>query len=434
MDHVTIKRFLSRLYYLGEVKRAVAFSDWDIFPRYVQETLHSEGVLIVHVPDKTPQSVDKIMVNFILDELENRQGIHTYVIVSGDSDLWPIVDRIKRKKNQTWVIANSANTSQKMIDAGHEYFDIHAFAEWSGPYARGNVVDQEVLTTAAIVTVHEAIEKIEQEGNKPGTGLVKAMTKRLDHLFSESALGFSYWGEFVKWGERVKGFETEGEGDATILKIPKRVPKRFAELRKIRDSAFQILFNVVEMMLEQGREMGLVWRPDSEEIPIMDDLIIVLRKNGVDHLACGYRSVAHLVAAAQARHVIINYPTDWRNDEFVLAPYYSAEQLREWVNNLPDDLLGETERATDAKSLWNIRFRLHRYVLNATTELLQDTAIRKKYNSIMKTNENLVLPLHLRLFVFSSLLWGNSCEDIVNALTKYHSSDIDRDELLCPKE
>ncbi|MGY5874586.1 MAG: NYN domain-containing protein [Candidatus Thorarchaeota archaeon] len=431
MDEVIIKRFLKRLHYLGDVKRAIAFSDWDKFPRYVAEALHSEDTLLIHVPDNAPQSVDRVMTNYILDELENSQGTHTYVIVSGDSDLWPIVERIKKKKNQAWVIANSINTSQKMLKAGDEYYDIHTFAAWSGPYARGGVVDQEVLKTAAIVTVHEAIEQIERAGKKPGTGLVKAVTLRHDRLFSEQALGFKNWGELMKWAKKLKGIETEGIGDASLVKKPKQIPKRFAELRGLRDKSFQTLFRVVEEMLELGREMGLVWRPTSEENPIMDDLIIVLKKKGVDHLACGYRSVAHLVQAAHMRHIISIYSTDWRNNEFVLAPWYTIDQLRNWVVDLPEDLLGSAERPNDANSLWTIKMRLHRHVLKATTDLLEDSAIRKHYDRIMTINDDLVLPLHLRLHVFGLLRYGFTCEDVVSSLLKYHGSEINREELTC---
>jgi hypothetical protein len=398
----------------GTITCAYAYADWNKYSREGAEVLHKHGFILVHVPDKTPNSADKVMGHMILECLCSEPYVETFVLVSGDSDFEIIIDHMKRKGRSIRIVSNPVITSQVMMEIGDEYRDIHSYF----PAIESQIEDEvrkkpskktelEILRKGAVIGLLEAIQAIAEAGNKPGTGHVKHVIQSLNPEFSEDKLGFSGWIDFLSWVENEeKLIEQVGSLPGTILRIPEEMIDSSQSLIEIRSHGFERLVQTVEEMLDAGKKTTL---PNIGQ---------ETKRANIDYNVFGYIRLSDFVQSARRRAFVSLIPVDATNEVTAVVPNYSIETLREWFEERSKKLLGtDVTMLTDAElQQTSLQLKISLRTLNGLERLLGNTKLMKTYATLMEFN-GIELPLDVRINVMAHLDGGARCEDISEHLT-----------------
>lgn len=412
--HDTCQGLVKELKENGTINCAYAYADWTKYSREGAEVLHKYGFILIHVPDKSPNSVDKVMGHMILECLYSGPHVETFVLVSGDSDFEIIIDHLKRKDRSIRIVSNPVITSQVMMEIGDEYRDIHSYF----PAIESRIEDEvrkkpskktelEILRKGAVIGLLEAIQAIVEAGNKPGTGHVKHVIQSLNPEFSEDKLGFSGWIDFLSWVENEeKLIEQVGSLPGTILRIPDELIDSSQSLIEARRHGFERLVQTVEEMLDAGKKTTL---PNIGQ---------ETKRANIDYNVFGYIRLSDFVQSARRRAFVSLIPVDATNGVTAVVPKYSIETLRQWFEERSKKLLGrDATMHTDAElQQTSLQLKTSLRTLNGLERLLGNTKLMETYATLMEFN-GIELPLDVRINVMARLDGGARCEDISEHLT-----------------
>jgi uncharacterized LabA/DUF88 family protein len=114
---------LDKLAERGRVVFQRAYCDWERFPA-ARKGLHEKGVELIDVPPSTRSGKNGADIRLVVDALELaylRPHVHTFVIMSGDSDFCPLA--YKLRENNRGVIGMSLrdSTSPLFVKACDEF-------------------------------------------------------------------------------------------------------------------------------------------------------------------------------------------------------------------------------------------------------------------------------------------------------------------------
>ncbi len=196
----------------GELVTKFAYGDWHRHgdPRrqmaqhavqMVQRTVNPRG-------DKNAADI-----NLALDALEmafTRHHINAFVIVGGDSDYMPLVEKLKEYDKRVLVVGGREFTSQILQKNCHEFIAYENLLEDGGAvsrpgrggrgHARGSLESRSPL--AALPSVERALKILAEREVAPQLGLLKSTILQLDPTFSEREYGARSFLEFIQKLER----------------------------------------------------------------------------------------------------------------------------------------------------------------------------------------------------------------------------------------
>ena len=186
----------------GEVVTKVAYADWKRSGDYSRQI--AEHAVRQVQRNMTPRGDKNAAdINLALDALEmaiNRPHIGAFVIVGGDSDFLPLVEKLKQYDKQVFVVGGRAFTSKILQRNCTEFIAYENLLEGSaGNGSRPRVRYRKARPIAeALGSVERALKILADRGVSAQLGLLKTTLLQLDSTFSQRDYGASSFLDFVK--------------------------------------------------------------------------------------------------------------------------------------------------------------------------------------------------------------------------------------------
>jgi hypothetical protein len=297
----THKAMTEKIRQSGHVVKAYAFADWDP-RRTMAEDLYALGYDLIHVPDNKDNASDYKMASYILDHLIRYPETTRYVMITGDGDFKLLVNSLKERGVELWLISNPVITASDLPELATMYSDIFSFRpslDCVNPEDCDESV-QSIVKQRHIVGVQlqEVVRMITKTGSKPGIGHVKHVMNSLNPEFDEGELEFSSWNDFLDWAEAQRYIDREGELPSTVLSLPKELTPQSVKVSKEVSEAFDFLALVTEEYLSEGTPPSLM------------DLGVKLREREFEFEKIGYRRFSDFVLSAEKRGLIRIMPSE----------------------------------------------------------------------------------------------------------------------------
>lgn len=190
---------MSFLQVRGPVVMKRVYGDWSRFSRY-REDLMNNAVDLIQIYS-VRAGKNRADIRLALDALETaitRTQINTFVIVSGDSDFGPLVQKLREYGRYTLGIGPRAVTHPLLIKACDEFVYLESiFAEGIGDLDLSSPISTDNETARNLM--EKALRVHEQRGELPVfAAKLKQTMLLMDPAFNEANFGFS---QFKNWLE-----------------------------------------------------------------------------------------------------------------------------------------------------------------------------------------------------------------------------------------
>jgi uncharacterized protein (TIGR00288 family) len=214
-DKFDIKRILERLLLKGSIVVKKAYCDWDRYKEF-KAAMHQAGfelIEIPHVKQSGKNSADIRMVVDALDLCYTKTHVDTFVVISGDSDFSPLVNKLRENDKAVIGIGVKNSTSDLLIESCDEfiYYDdlvreqktrrsarkkIAAGNSSATPENKEDAKKQEAFDLV-LATLDELIE-VRGEEEKIWGSMVKQALKRRRPGFNEKYYGFQSFNRLLE--------------------------------------------------------------------------------------------------------------------------------------------------------------------------------------------------------------------------------------------
>ncbi len=210
---------MNRLKDKGRILESRAYGDWGRYARFKQSLLEA-GVQMHELTSYRGQDKNRADIALVVDAMElafTRDFIHTYVILSGDSDFTPLVMRLRSMNKRVIGIGTRGSTSGLLIAACDEFIFYESMRKQNQSQDRGRNETAKNKTEADSETDHdqgaslsltkdqafellvETLEGLQKDDPQPVlAGLVKQSMQRKAPSFNESDYGFSVFARFLE--------------------------------------------------------------------------------------------------------------------------------------------------------------------------------------------------------------------------------------------
>jgi len=207
-------KILERLVEKGKIVAKRAYADWARFDTYVTP-LHELGIELTEIPERGVTGKNSADIRLCVDAMElsyAKEHIDTFVIVSGDSDFTPLVNKLKENGKTVVGVGMKDSTSNLLASSCDEFI----YYEDIGAPAGAPVLGEEVARKKrpAFKLLFETLEALQRENvDVMHSSLVKDTMRRKQPSFSETGYG---WRSFSQMLE-----EAQSLGYVTLRKDPR---------------------------------------------------------------------------------------------------------------------------------------------------------------------------------------------------------------------
>jgi uncharacterized protein (TIGR00288 family) len=199
---VNMRLIMERILEKGRIITKRAYADWHHYTKSKDE-LHLQGIDLIEIPKRGITGKNSADIRLVVDAIDlchTNHHIDTFVIVSGDSDFSPLVSKL-RENNKTIIgIGMRDSSSSILVDNCDEflfYDDLGKEDKDSDKALAKGAIPKEKLP--AMKSLVSSINALLREDTEILYGsLIKDAIKRKNPSFSESALGYSSFGEFLE--------------------------------------------------------------------------------------------------------------------------------------------------------------------------------------------------------------------------------------------
>ncbi len=402
----THKAMTEKIRQSGHVVKAYAFADWDP-RRTMAEDLYALGYDLIHVPDDKDNASDYKMASYILDHLIRYPETTRYVMITGDGDFKLLVNSLKERGVELWLISNPVITASDLPELATMYSDIFSFRpslDCVNPEDCDESV-QSIVKQRHIVGVQlqEVVRMITKTGSKPGIGHVKHVMNSLNPEFDEGELEFSSWNDFLDWAEAQRYIDREGELPSTVLSLPKELTPQSVKVSKEVSEAFDFLALVTEEYLSEGTPPSLM------------DLGVKLREREFEFEKIGYRRFSDFVLSAEKRGLIRIMPSEDDNEGAVVLPVYDLERMKSWFEKNVKRVFGDAVNIPKPAFMKKISKTLleSRITLQQLESYLLDVKVREEYEKILEASGIPFLPPFQMSIAHIKIGKGLECADVI---------------------
>jgi uncharacterized protein (TIGR00288 family) len=194
-----IQLVLTRLLDKGKIIVKKAYSDWHRYGDYKIE-LHQAAIELIEVPKRSMTGKNSADIRMVVDALDlcySKEHINTFVVVSGDSDLSPLVSKLKENGKHVIGMGMKDSTSALLISNCDEFiFYEDLVGERKIPTIDKNLPKKK---REAYELLLESIEALLREDKEIlWSSMVKQTMKRKKPEFSESYHGFGSFSELLE--------------------------------------------------------------------------------------------------------------------------------------------------------------------------------------------------------------------------------------------
>src|SRR5436190_12100664 len=122
-DRFDIERVLERLVEKGKIVAKKAYADWSRFSGYTG-MLHEAAIELIEIPKRGQTGKNSADIRLCVDAMDlaySKEHINTFVILSGDSDLSPLVSKLKELGKHVIGLGMQQSTSDLLRDNCDEF-------------------------------------------------------------------------------------------------------------------------------------------------------------------------------------------------------------------------------------------------------------------------------------------------------------------------
>lgn len=173
----------------GRIAVARAYADWGRFGSD-KHALLQDGVELVEVASRR-NGKNSADIYLVLDAFETatvRPHIDTYIIASGDSDMIPLVQRLRAMGRKVKCIARRESLSGYLTSVCDEVITLR------GEFATSNGGD----VAEAFALLSRVLEAQSGDGNAVHASIVKGAMLRLEPTFTERNYGYGQFRDFLE--------------------------------------------------------------------------------------------------------------------------------------------------------------------------------------------------------------------------------------------
>lgn len=220
---------------IGGIVEKRAYGDWSAQQQKEQDQLIQLGFTLIHQRHSTSgKNSSDIRLSIDAMDLLHRSPatIDTFVIVSSDSDFFPLVNRLRSSGKMVIVSGRQASTSAVLINSCDRFIALdantsistkigEAVVQKSTDTSASTVIDEELPTENAdgfppVDLLLRAMEaSMDEQGNVKGSMLHDTM-RRIDPGFDFKKLGHRTFTRFLESSSDVKVVRPDGPGDMII--------------------------------------------------------------------------------------------------------------------------------------------------------------------------------------------------------------------------
>ncbi len=232
----SIRFLLDQIAGIGNILEKRAYNDWSTPASNKQQTQLLElGFRLVHQKHASigKNSSDIMLSIDAMDLLHRSSAIDTFIIVSSDSDFFPLVNMLRSSGKTVIIAGRSAATSDVLINSCNQFISLDAGTP-AAPKEDEATERQPAEKPPSVVSDDQASGEhgkgrspakvlllamdasMDEQGNVTGAKLHDTM-RRIDPSFDFKKLGYGTFTEFlVSYHNVVKVTRPEGPGDVTI--------------------------------------------------------------------------------------------------------------------------------------------------------------------------------------------------------------------------
>ncbi len=259
----------------GRVIARRAYADWSYFDDD-RRMLTRHQVELIDIPQKMGGSRKNAAdIKLAIDAIElalERDYIATFVICTGDSDLSPLVQKLRELDRTVIGVGIRQSTSKLLPPACDEFLFYDDLAPNADEGEEPSGTDRPTLVLATLAGLERSSESVR-------ASTLKRAIKRKDPTFSETELGHRSFGSLLRALESDGHLQLEGEGDPMV---------------SLGDSASSRADELLTSVVASAKDLPLTGLKDA------------LRNADPDfsERRLGYRNFGSYVRAAEARGLI----------------------------------------------------------------------------------------------------------------------------------
>jgi uncharacterized LabA/DUF88 family protein len=233
LGRFNIKAVMDRLKDKGRILEARAYGDWGRFARFKQSLLE-QGVNMIELTSYRGQDKNRADIALVVDAMElafTRDYLDTYVVLSGDSDFTPLVNRLRAMNKRVIGLGTRGSTSRLIIASVDEFIFYDSLRKDLQKRPEPAEAEAEAVLSLskedAFTLLVETLAGLQKDDPHPVlAGLVKQSMQRKAPTFDESDYGYSGFARFLEAArakrlvhlaraERAGGYHVEPPGAAT---------------------------------------------------------------------------------------------------------------------------------------------------------------------------------------------------------------------------
>jgi uncharacterized protein (TIGR00288 family) len=211
-----VEAVLGRLKERGRILIARSYADWGRFSRYKQ-TLLANNITMMELTSHGMQDKNRADIALVVDALDlafNKPYIDTFVVISGDSDFTPMVQKMRELDKRVIGVGTRHSTSRLLVNACDEFIFYESIVQAARRERTRPSTGEPMGRDAAFDLLVAAIEGLQRENPEPPlASVVKTAMQRKSPDFSESDLGHNSFARFLEAAQQA--------GRLKIIRDPK---------------------------------------------------------------------------------------------------------------------------------------------------------------------------------------------------------------------
>ena len=187
-----IKSVLARLLDKGNIVVRRAYADWQRWEAY-RRPLYESGVELIELPGGRVSGKNSADIKMVVDVLElsyAKPHIDTFALVTGDSDFYPLIAKLRENDKYTLAVGVKASTSKLLIDTCDEFIFYDDLVRERGQRKTKRTAEFPKPVQEAFDLLLDAIQALQRENKELHSSLVKETIKRKQPQFSEEYHGY----------------------------------------------------------------------------------------------------------------------------------------------------------------------------------------------------------------------------------------------------
>ena len=206
MKTFDIELVLKRLLDKGNIVVRKSYADWSRYEEY-KRPLHAAGVELIDLPGSKLTGKNSADIKMVVDALElsyTKPHIDCFALVTGDSDFYPLVAKLRENDKHTLAIGVKNSTSPLLIDSCDEFIFYDDLVRRPRRKKKGRLTGLPAKTREAFALLLDAAEALQREDKQLYSSLVKETMKRKQPQFSEEYHGYRSFSRLLEDAQRHK--------------------------------------------------------------------------------------------------------------------------------------------------------------------------------------------------------------------------------------